>query len=153
MEMEVTVRKTRRRSSEVLKMTWSWYFIPTRPLYNATAQIISMDLALGRSSIDGSRVSLEVDTRNKVRYLSWVNICNCSGNKDHIFFTRTLAEAIYLEFQAPSSLCANSTLQQNLKSMMKNADNLQEREDETTTNTFLYPNQVYSNWFLIDIFV
>jgi len=62
-------------------------------------------------------------------------------------------EAIYLEFQAPSSLCANLTLQQNLKSMMKNTGNHQKHEDETITNTFLYPNQVYSNWFFIDIFV
>ncbi|WAQ83540.1 hypothetical protein PtA15_3A911 [Puccinia triticina] len=67
------------------------------------------------------------------------------------------AEAIYLEFQEPSSLCTNLNLQNNLKSFM-NADDQQhtkveDKSQTAITNTFLYPNQVYSNWFSIDIFI
>ncbi|KAI7957580.1 hypothetical protein MJO28_004675 [Puccinia striiformis f. sp. tritici] len=68
-------------------------------------------------------------------------------------------EAIYLEFQEPSSLCTNLTLQKNLKSYLKSDDHGQHQQPEeknqttTVTNTILYPNQVYSNWFFIDIFI
>ncbi|KAH9459672.1 hypothetical protein Pst134EB_007902 [Puccinia striiformis f. sp. tritici] len=68
-------------------------------------------------------------------------------------------EAIYLEFQEPSSLCTNLTLQKNLKSYLNSDDHGQHQQSEeksqttTVTNTILYPNQVYSNWFFIDIFI
>lgn len=67
-------------------------------------------------------------------------------------------EAIYLEFQGPSSLCTNVALQKNLKLLINDEDHQHLEQGDTsqttaTSNTFLYPNQVYSNWFFIDIFV
>ncbi|KAA1090441.1 hypothetical protein PGT21_001312 [Puccinia graminis f. sp. tritici] len=66
-------------------------------------------------------------------------------------------EAIYLEFQEPSSLCTNLNLQNNLKAWVDAGDHRLRKEENKSptkiTNTILYPNQVYSNWFFIDIFI
>lgn len=61
-------------------------------------------------------------------------------------------EAIYLEFQEPSGVCTNVELQQNLKA---HGNMLKYNHDSGRgiSNTILYPHKVYSNWFMIDIFV
>jgi hypothetical protein len=75
-----------------------------------------------------------------------------------LFVLYIFVEAIYLEFQGPSSLCTNVALQKNLKLLINDEDHQHLEQGDTsqttaTSNTFLYPNQVYSNWFFIDIFV
>jgi hypothetical protein len=116
-----------------------------------------MESVLAKSFIDELRESRkQVDTRGKVSYFLTNKFLIPFLQSSHCFL-HIFAEAIYLEFQEPSSLCTNLTLQNNLKALVDPGDHRltkgENKSPTTITNTILYPNQVYSNWFFVDIFI